>query len=218
MHLDARWKLGVAAALLLGWALAFEAIADGGVLQPRSLDSFCRVVVVLPAALAVGLGNPLGPGRRLAKVSLLAVLPLPWLHGPAAWASVVLAVVFLVVAWARTPRPKPASFIVDEVGVRRRDGGAPAATLRWEELRAVRLLTTSAGPAEDVFWVLQGEVTLVVPQGQSGALLDHLARLPRFDSMAVIAAMGSTDDAEFLIWEGDPGEAQVCRTPLAPPR
>lgn len=123
-----------------------------------------------------------------------------------------------VVAWARTPRPKPASFTVDEVGVRRWDGAAPAATLRWEELRAVRLLTTSAGPAEDVFWVLQGEATLAVPQGQSGALLDHLARLPRFDSMAVIAAMGSTDHAELLIWEGEPGEAQVCRTRLAPPR
>ena len=74
----------------------------------------------------------------------------------------------------------------------------------WQDLRSVMIRTTDAGPlVADVFWILQGsDSTCVVPQGARGEpeLLRRLQELPDFDSEAVIAAMSSTDNAEFLCW------------------
>jgi hypothetical protein len=77
-------------------------------------------------------------------------------------------------------------------------------SVAWEKLRSVRIRTTDAGPfTADVFWVLEGNGSFcVVPQAARGEerLLARLQELPGFDSEAVIAAMSSTDNAEFTCW------------------
>jgi hypothetical protein len=77
-------------------------------------------------------------------------------------------------------------------------------SVAWRHLRSVRIRTTDAGPfTADVFWVLEGgDSFCVVPQGARGEdrLLARLQELPGFDSEAVIAAMSSTDNAEFTCW------------------
>lgn len=74
----------------------------------------------------------------------------------------------------------------------------------WRDLQSVAIRTTDAGPfVADVFWILQGsESTCTIPQGARGEseLLRRLQELPDFNSEAVIAAMSSTDNAEFLCW------------------
>lgn len=80
-------------------------------------------------------------------------------------------------------------------------------TARWADLTEVHIVTTSEGPwAPDVFWILFSggpEASVVYPQGATGdpALLEAMQhRLPGFDDEAVIRAMGSTDDARFVVW------------------
>jgi hypothetical protein len=77
-------------------------------------------------------------------------------------------------------------------------------SVAWGHLRSVRIRTTDAGPfTADVFWVLEGGgSSCVVPQAARGEerLLARLQELPGFDSEAVIAAMRSTDNAEFTCW------------------
>jgi hypothetical protein len=74
----------------------------------------------------------------------------------------------------------------------------------WNDLQSVVVRTTSDGPAlPDVFWILSGsESRCVIPQGATGdkELLGRLLKLPDFDSEAFIAAMGSTDDQDFVCW------------------
>ena len=87
------------------------------------------------------------------------------------------------------------------------DGG-DTRTVYWKDLTMVGIRTTDDGPWEqDVFWGLHtGDESpaLVYPQDIEGAdaLFSALqSRLPGFDNEQVIAAMGSTDNAFFKIWE-----------------
>jgi hypothetical protein len=95
------------------------------------------------------------------------------------------------------------AYTFDDTGVMRQllDGSIEA--VRWADLIEVRIITTADGPlAEDVFWVLvgPGQAGCVVAGEFAGPLLPYLQKLPNFDNDAVIRAMSSTDQAEFLCW------------------
>jgi hypothetical protein len=80
-------------------------------------------------------------------------------------------------------------------------------TIKWSALQAVIIKTTSNGPfVDDVFWVLVGQNSgCVVPSETSGSdeLLKRLQALPGFDNNAVIRAMSSMNDKDFLCWKKD---------------
>jgi len=97
--------------------------------------------------------------------------------------------------------------ITDE-GVTRKLGrlGRRSESVTWAELTEVRIHTTAGGPfAEDVFFVLVGsDGGCVVPQGEVPAgFLERLQALPGFDNEALIAAMSSTSENDFLCWSAD---------------
>ncbi len=77
-------------------------------------------------------------------------------------------------------------------------------SVRWLDLRSVRIRTTDSGPfLADVFWILEDTTSqCVVPQGADGesALLARLQQLPNFNSAAVIDAAASVENAEFICW------------------
>ena len=83
-----------------------------------------------------------------------------------------------------------------------------------DALDKVDIVTTDQGPmTEDLTWRLSDSYgqTLVIPGGAEGTseMLDVLGTLPGFDHMAVVRAMGSTDNAHFKLWSREKG-------PLAP--
>ena len=84
-------------------------------------------------------------------------------------------------------------------------GRGETETVRWDDLQEVGIVTTDEGPAaEDVFWILLGaNGRCAVPGGADGMkeLLARLQQLPGFDNGAVIKAMGSTANANFLCWK-----------------
>lgn len=81
-----------------------------------------------------------------------------------------------------------------------------------DALVGVAIRTTDAGPfAEDIFWELTDEtgVQVLIPTGaeNAAALLDVLEVLPGFKTMAVVHAMGSTENARFQIWRRGAGQS-----------
>ncbi len=80
-------------------------------------------------------------------------------------------------------------------------------TIRWDDLDEVRILTTDEGPwQEDVLFLLiaaDGQCGCAVPQSSDGSqqLFEQLQQLPGFDNEAVIEAMTSTANAEFVCWK-----------------
>jgi len=96
----------------------------------------------------------------------------------------------------------------DEERISVTDHAGAGATLRWDAIGEVSIRTTDEGPwLPDVFWRLHdetGEVVLVVPNGATGEgeLLEAMqARLPGFDSRALIDAMGCADNRLFVLWQ-----------------
>ncbi|MHA1145652.1 MAG: hypothetical protein ACTSRW_13005 [Candidatus Helarchaeota archaeon] len=77
--------------------------------------------------------------------------------------------------------------------------------LLFKDLEQVMILTTDQGPwIEDVFWVLVGNSDVLVINGETPAinsLIERLQKLPNFDNIAVIKAMGSVDFDVFVCWE-----------------
>lgn len=74
-----------------------------------------------------------------------------------------------------------------------------------DALQSVAILTTDGGPlAPDLFWVLVGDdgPPLMIPSDAEGAeaLYDALTALPGIDFERIIAATGSTEPAQFVIW------------------
>ncbi len=92
----------------------------------------------------------------------------------------------------------------DERQVIRTMADGQTESVRWDELQEIAIVTTDQGPfVDDVFWVLKGKTGgCVVPSEADGmtALLPRLQQLPGFDDEAVIAAMGSTNNATFVCW------------------
>lgn len=109
---------------------------------------------------------------------------------------------------------------IDDTGVRRFLADGRSEALAWAELREVSIVTTADGPyAEDVFVVLRGagEGGVMVGQGLAieHKLLEELQRrLPDLDNEAIIRAMGSTQEARFVVWPPQPktaAEAEPAR-------
>jgi hypothetical protein len=78
-------------------------------------------------------------------------------------------------------------------------------TVLWDDLRAVLIETTDEGPfVEDVWWILiDSDGHCIIPQGAEpeGELLGRLQQLPGFNNDAVIAAMGSVENQQFVCWQ-----------------
>jgi predicted metal-dependent HD superfamily phosphohydrolase len=75
----------------------------------------------------------------------------------------------------------------------------------WGEVLTVGLRTTSDGPfAEDLFWQFALADRLIELPGsclQGSALAVVFGALPGIDLRKVVAAMGSTEDRQFRVWE-----------------
>lgn len=103
------------------------------------------------------------------------------------------------------PLHRVTTAVIDRNEILYRRINGQSATLRLDAIDRVLIRTTDQGPFEDdVFYVLQAAEEVLVPsQGAGGcaALLEELQNLPGFDNEAVIAAMSSTDNREFLCWE-----------------
>lgn len=111
----------------------------------------------------------------------------------------------------RRARPTGLRVSFDDDVIVLRDSGGPMASVAWNDLAAVVIQTTEAGPFEpDLFWVLhprEHQRSLIVAMGAEGEhdLLQAMqARLSGFDNMAVIEAMGTTTKAAFTVWEAPP--------------
>lgn len=100
--------------------------------------------------------------------------------------------------------PGAAAVAFDDERVTRTLPDGRTESVRWDDLTAVVVETTDQGPfVDDVVWILAGtDSGCLVPSETPGmgALLERLARLPGFDNEAVIAAMGSTENAVFPCW------------------
>jgi predicted metal-dependent HD superfamily phosphohydrolase len=87
----------------------------------------------------------------------------------------------------------------DEQGI-----GSGAREIRWDELVAVGILTTSDGPfVEDVYWqflLSDGVVELPGSVVDGGALDIMQRRLVGLDSLKIASAMGSTKERIFRVW------------------
>ncbi|MEM9138581.1 MAG: hypothetical protein AAGB15_02025 [Pseudomonadota bacterium] len=109
-----------------------------------------------------------------------------------------------LVAWrARRAGPGLVSIQEGRIAYFGPNGGA---VMALDALVRVEIITTNDGPmADDHFWQLTDETgqIAVIPGGAQDAtdLLDRLGSLPGFDHMAVISAMGSTENARFLVWQ-----------------
>jgi hypothetical protein len=104
------------------------------------------------------------------------------------------------------PAKEAETIEIDDVGVSRTLGSINE-RIRWDDVDEIRIITTEDGPyAEDVFFA-------IVDGNQKGCLVPHDAavrfkllerlqsRFNGLDDEAVIKAMGSTSNANFLIWK-----------------
>jgi hypothetical protein len=90
-------------------------------------------------------------------------------------------------------------------GVRRVLPDGRVEQVGWDELAEVQVMTTSDGPfTEDVFFVLFGRNEgqgCVVPHSKADdSFLRRLQALPGFDNEALIRAMISVVEDQFLLW------------------
>ena len=103
------------------------------------------------------------------------------------------------------PKQRPAtSYAMDELGVRRLLGGDVVEQVRWDQLTAVDVVTTSGGPwKEDLFFVLRGAegTGVLVASGLAPAgFVERLGQLDGFDDKQVIRAAGTSTNAHFPCW------------------
>jgi hypothetical protein len=102
----------------------------------------------------------------------------------------------------------------EEVGVSVERPNAPAQTVSWAAITRVAIRTTDEGPANpDVFWEFYSGATsptVVFPGGATGeqeCLKELQSRLKGFDDQQLIRAMGSAQNAYFIVWEAHRGDA-----------
>ncbi|HEX6239865.1 MAG TPA: hypothetical protein VFZ61_03180 [Polyangiales bacterium] len=81
--------------------------------------------------------------------------------------------------------------------------GAPAA-IAWDQLVRIEIVTTDQGPfQEDVFWffVNADGSACSIPGGEvDDGVMGRVSALPGVHFDAIIQAMGSCEDARFLVW------------------
>jgi len=119
--------------------------------------------------------------------------------------------------WWDRKRPAPTPPVTvsfDDSGVRCERADGSIESVLWSDLQMVWIQTTDSGPcADDVFWVLAGrESGCVAPSEAPGMaeLIERLQKLPGFDNRAVIAAMASTENRQFVCWQRQAGEPSAC--------
>lgn len=82
--------------------------------------------------------------------------------------------------------------------------GGLVETVLWSDLQSVIIKTTDQGPAvNDVYWILAAQQSgCLVPDEAEGItpLIERLQSLPGFDNHAMIEAMASTENREFVCW------------------
>ena len=101
---------------------------------------------------------------------------------------------------------KKTAFEVDDQGVRRLVRGQIVESVDWQDLSDVSIRTTAAGPRTDDVYLLLTSTDgrgVSVPQSRPEAneVLQRVQSLPGFDNAAVVAAMGSAEDAVFQCWQ-----------------
>ncbi len=74
------------------------------------------------------------------------------------------------------------------------------------DLRKVALITTNEGPFQpDIFWLLMFRIPIMVPSDElipgSLKITDYILNLPNFNYDKYIAAISSTDNQGFELWE-----------------
>lgn len=95
----------------------------------------------------------------------------------------------------------------DDKGIELIESDGHHSVVLWQDLTLIAIKTTDQGPAyPDLFWQFYSrseEPAISFPQGTIGDE-DLLAFIPKkltgFDYQQVINAMGSTDNALFVIW------------------
>jgi hypothetical protein len=97
----------------------------------------------------------------------------------------------------------------DDDGVRVVFPTGESRVIRWSDIDVAAIETNDSGPwGADVWWVLEGAgERMAWPQGATGdeAMLPTLrSRLAGFSDMAVVDAMGCTDNARFVCWARSP--------------
>jgi len=96
----------------------------------------------------------------------------------------------------------------DDTSVRRVTPEGGVVEVRWHDLAEVRVETIAGGPfVEDMYWKLaaaNGVEVTVSGASMTEDLLDRLQALQGFDHEEMIRAMGSTQEAVFVLWRGNP--------------
>jgi len=134
-----------------------------------------------------------------------------WWRGELDWLGVVVAILLTLLLERRYPsafraRLPQERITIDDEGVFREVSGAFTESVRWVDLCRVSVITTDEGPfAEDLFFALHDRKGggCLVSQGKAVEveLLPHLQRLPGFDNLTFVRALGSTEGAEFIVWD-----------------
>ncbi len=106
----------------------------------------------------------------------------------------------------RPPRVHPLLVSMDEERIRlknERDGAEKS--VLWNDLLQIVVETTDEGPwLEDMYYIFYTtSEPLVVPSESRGVseLVSKIAGLPGFDQAQYFAAVGSTDNKQFLVWK-----------------
>jgi hypothetical protein len=101
--------------------------------------------------------------------------------------------------------PKKARAFCDDDGVKVEYPDHPAASIRWEEIMKISVITTDQGPfIDDVFLAFfDGARHCLVPSEADGynEVFDRVSKFKGFDFEQYIQAMASAENHEFICWE-----------------
>lgn len=104
--------------------------------------------------------------------------------------------------WFRRRKVGP-SVTVSDAELTVTESATRAATIRWADVREVRVRTTDTGPfTEDVFFVVRDStLQLTIPHSHATeAFVERLQALAGFDNEALVRAMSSAENAEFICY------------------
>jgi hypothetical protein len=94
-------------------------------------------------------------------------------------------------------------------------GPGTRAAIAWDTLVRIEIVTTDQGPfQEDVFWFFvdaDGSACSLPGAEVDGSVLERVSALPGVHYEAVIQAMGSCEDAQFLVWSRTESGASAPR-------
>ncbi len=94
------------------------------------------------------------------------------------------------------------------------DGQGERSACPLFDVTGIAVETNDSEPwGSDVWWMFfgpDGRLNLTFPQGATGedAVLDRIMKLPGFDHTEMIAAMASTDNSTFIVWQQEGRSAE----------